>query len=150
MGSNRRRALAVAALVLIGFALAACGGGKGTASTGAEASALATSTVVQQARTDAATFFKPCLPQSAAGQVQLAGTLTTKAGRQALLTKCGVPKADDKAAEACWLANIENGGKLPKGVSAKLDVLLADGYPCALKYRATGVSASPTPAASAK
>jgi hypothetical protein len=139
--TSYRQAAAVA--VLITATAAGCHSSSGAA----KASAAATSTVVQQGKADAEQYFGKCIPASAAAQVKLVASLGSKSGRAALMQCAGVPKDDRQAAEACWLGNIEHGGTLPEGASAKMSALLNDGYPCAVKYRAGG-TASPSASAS--
>jgi hypothetical protein len=61
-----------------------------------------------QAKGDAQALAK-CLPTGATQQIELAHSLTTQSGRDALVAKCGVPPQHRAAFEAAVLSAGENG-----------------------------------------
>ena len=60
-----------------------------------------------------------CIPASAGAQVQLAHSVLTKAGRQALVVKCGIPPHHKAAFEAQVLNAAEHGRLTTKGGRTK-------------------------------
>lgn len=56
-----------------------------------------------------------CIPGSAVAQVRLAQSLATKGGRQALITRCGIPPQHKAAFEAEVLSAVEHGHLTTKG-----------------------------------
>ena len=99
-----RKLLAVVALfAIVGFLLMLTACGKTTSTTvhvNASTSAVAKGDTRQLAK---------CLPQTPAGQLALAHSLTTPAGRAALSDKCGIPPQRRAAFEQALLAAGENG-----------------------------------------
>lgn len=61
-----------------------------------------------QAKSDLKAFSK-CLPASAVGQLELVKSLGSKAGRTALVAKCGIPPNKRQATEAEILSAAEHG-----------------------------------------
>jgi hypothetical protein len=101
-----RKLLAVVALMgIVGFLLILTACGKPT---GSAASVHVNASTSAQARSDAKALGK-CLPQSPAGQLALAHSLTTQAGRQKLADTCGIPPQRRAAFEEQLLAAGENG-----------------------------------------
>ena len=61
------------------------------------------------AKKDFTQLTRKCLPADAVGQVKLVKSLGTKAGRNALLTKCGIPPERREVTEAKILNAMEHG-----------------------------------------
>jgi hypothetical protein len=101
-----RKLIAIVALIgVVGFLLILTACGKPT---GSAASVHVNASTSAQAKSDAKALTK-CLPQSAVGQLSLARTLTTHAGRENLAHTCGIPPQRKDAFEAQVLAAGENG-----------------------------------------
>jgi hypothetical protein len=66
------------------------------------------------AKSDAKALTK-CLPKSALGQIELAKSLTSHSGREALIAKCGIPASKKQATEAQLLDAAEHGSLATKG-----------------------------------
>jgi hypothetical protein len=138
--SRERLRVLVAFLAVLGGILAlvllsGCGGHKADAG---KASALATSTVAQQAKTDAQQVLAGCFPV-VNGKIQVP---TSKADLTRDITCEGVPKGSRLKAVACVVSAVANGGA--SGAAPEEDAVLNATAACVEKYRAGA-----TPSASA-
>lgn len=108
------RSLLLALAVTLVAVLAACGGKNGSADS-AKASALATGSAAAAAKANLAVISAKCGTTTAAGQLAAVKELGSKAGRQALWAKCGVPQAkrpevETQALDAAEKAHLVSGG----------------------------------------
>jgi hypothetical protein len=141
----RKITIVPVAVLVAGLSLAACGGhssGKSAAdaaSARAHASAIATAPGAKLTETDAKALAARCFPVSnTAKQIQLASPGTAGHNeRVAVLTACGVPKANRAAAASLLLYNTEHnvGGPMTKG--HRETSLINDAYPVLVKYHGT-------------
>jgi hypothetical protein len=93
----------------------------------AKASAAATSTTGQQARSDLQTLAKSCPMPS--NQLSVAGWQT--------YAKCvGIPKGQWPKAGNCIIVAVEHGGKLPSDKATRDQKLISEAFPCVQKYQA--------------
>lgn len=129
---KRRTAALIPVIAGVVLVVAACGPSHGShtaaeQSAKARASALATSSSAQQAKTDAKALLRACPPPQGASQLSQAAWTTW--------ARCaGVPKAAWKPAAGCVLTAVEHGGKFPAGKQARETALINDAYPCVQKY----------------
>jgi biotin carboxylase len=120
MGSNGKRAAGLAGLGLAGvLALSACNGNSGTPAA-ARVSADATGSAAVAAKANLAVISAKCGTVTAAGQIAAAKDMTSKAGRQALWAKCGVPKAKRSQVETQALAAAEKAHLVSGGHAARV------------------------------
>jgi hypothetical protein len=118
MVKNGRRLTALAVLGIVSAAaLAGCGGH--TASGKADASALATSSAAAAAKANLKVISAKCGTTTAAGQIAAARDMTSHAGRQALLDKCGVPASKRSEVETKALDAAEHGHLVSGGHAAR-------------------------------
>jgi hypothetical protein len=121
MGKNGRRAAALAGLGLVGLvALSACHSGGSDGATASKASAMATSSEAAAAKANLAVISGKCGTTTAAGQIAAVKDMGSHAGRQALLAKCGVPKAKMQPVETQALAAAESGHLVSGGHAARV------------------------------
>jgi hypothetical protein len=143
--TTRVRLMVTLLCVVVGalaLTLGGCHGGSSTATpAGSAASALATSTVAAQAKTDAEKLLAKCFPVNAAGQVQVP-TSKTDLVRDVGCEK--VPKGSRVKAAACVLSGVANGGQGSDPTSRESAVLAATAA-CVAKYQVGATpSASPS------
>jgi len=117
MGRNRKRAAAVGVAAVAVVALAACGGHK--TADAARASSLATGSAAAAAKANLAVISARCGTTTAAGQIAAARDMTSKADRQKLWAKCGVPAAKRRAVETEALAASEKAHLVSGGHAAR-------------------------------
>lgn len=118
MGSKGRRltALAVTALAAAGVLAGCHSGGGGSGTPAPSAAALASGSAAAAAKANLAVISAKCGTTTAAGQIAAARDMTTKAGRAALIAKCGVPKdkrsvVETQALDAAEKAHLVSGGR---------------------------------------
>lgn len=123
---KNRIAAGAVTLAVAGILAAGCSSGSGThisnqgGSMGSRVSTAATSTAAARARADLKVISAKCGTVTAAGQLAAVRELGSKAGRETLWARCGVPKAKRSAVETQALAAAEQARLFKGGHDARV------------------------------